>query len=120
MTTLRFASACVHSSLYSCACRLHRQLRKGGRSSEQSSARATSSTRAPFRRLCSSTASERWFESGRFNGIDYYDNGQHDGRRGRALGAERAGVGGAGGVDAAFFASFACGGGALGGGALRA
>ena len=53
---------------------------------EQSSARATSSTRAPFRRLCSSTASERWFESGRFNGVDYYYNdGQHDGRRGRAL-----------------------------------
>ena len=39
---------------------------------EQSSARATSSTRAPFRRLCSSTASERWLESGRFNGVDYY------------------------------------------------
>ena len=37
------------------------------------------------------------------NGIDYYDDGQHDGRRGRALGAERAGVGGAGGADAAFF-----------------
>ena len=50
---------------------LQRQLREGGRRSEQSSARATSSTRAPLRRLGSSTASERWFESGRLNGIEY-------------------------------------------------
>ena len=45
---------------------------------------------APLRRLCSSTASEWWFASGRFYGNDYNDDGQHGGRRGRALGAQRA------------------------------
>ena len=57
---------------------------------------------ALLRRLCSSTASEWWFGSGRFYGIDYY-NGQHGGRRGRALGAQQVDAGGAGGVGGAFF-----------------
>ena len=87
---------------------LHRQLREGDRHSEQGSARATSSSRAALRWLCSSTASERWFESGRFNGIDYYDDGQHDGRRERALSALRAGGSGAGGIDGAFFVGVVC------------
>lgn len=47
------------------------------------------------------------FESGRYYGIYYYD-GQHGGRRGRALSALRAGVGGAGGIDSAFFVSVLC------------
>ena len=41
------------------------------------------------------------FESGRFYGIDYY-NGQHCGRRGRALSALWAGGSGAVGIDGAF------------------
>ena len=61
----------------------------------------TPSTAAPTAVLEHSLGAVIWVWQ--VNGIDYYDDGQHDGRRGRALGAERAGVGGAGGADAAFF-----------------